>query len=304
MVMKLGSLGKGGFEAKKAWYGRAFVLPWIIGFIPFFVIPLIKSIWYSTGNLIAGENGLQLIPTGIRNYAKLFTEDTVFIRELVEAFKSMFIELLLILALSIFVALLLNQNFKGRTLVRSILFLPVIVTSGVVIYILKTDVNAAYAMSGVQGQSFIKMTSITDILYSIGLDYKITEFITEAINKIFDLTWKCGVQVLLFIGGLQSIPSSFYEAASVEGASGWETFWEITFPMLTPIVLTAMVYTVIDSFTYYGNNIILKCITPAFENFNYSYASAMSLVYSMMVLIVLGFVFVLVGRRVVYTEKF
>jgi len=293
-----------GIESKKAWYGRAFILPWVIGFIPFFLIPLVKSIWYSMGNLIVSDAGLDLIPTGLRNYKKLITEDTEFIPELLTSFQNMIIELLLIMALSVFLGILLNQEFKGRTLVRSVLFLPVIVTSGVVIYILKTDVNANYAMSGVQGQSFIKMTSINDILNSLGLDYKITSIITEAINKIFDLTWKCGVQVLLILGGLQGIPPHFYEAASVEGASGWEKFWKITFPMLTPIILTAMVYTVVDSFTYYGNNLMLNCIKPAFSNFNYSYASAMSIVYSLMVLLVLGLIFVLVGKRVVYTEKF
>lgn len=292
-----------GLESKKSWYGRAFVLPWVIGFIPFFILPFVKTFWYSLGNLTASADGLQLIPTGFRNYAKLFMEDTSFLRELSTAFQNMMIELPLIISFSIFIAMLLNQPFKGRTLARSILFLPVIVTSGVVIYILKTDVNASYAMSGVQGQSFIKMTALSDVLQSLGLNYTLTQWITKAMNSIFDLTWKCGVQVLLFIGGLQAIPGSFYEAASVEGATSWEKFWKITFPMLTPILLTGMVYTVIDSFTYYGNNIMLKCIQPAFDNFNYSYASAMSIVYSTMVLVVLGVIFILVGRRVTYTER-
>ena len=122
-------------------------------------------------------------------------------------------------------------------------------------------------------------------------------------NSIFDIAWKCGVQILLFIGGLQSIPQSFYEAANVEGATSWEKFWKITFPMLTPILLTGAVYTVIDSFTFYGNNIMLKAIKPAFDNFNYSYAAAMSILYSVMVLLVLGVVFIILGRRVTYTER-
>jgi ABC-type sugar transport system permease subunit len=303
MSIRKGSRRKMGLESKKAWYGRAFILPWIIGFIPFFIIPFVQTFRYSLGNLIASANGIELIPTGFRNYAKLFIDDPTFLRELSTSFQNMMIELPLIMSFSIFIAMLLNQPFKGRTLARSILFLPVIVTSGVVIYILKTDVNAAYAMNGVQGQSFLKMTAIADILQSLGLDYRITEFITKAMNSIFDLTWKCGVQVLLFIGGLQAIPSSFYEAAKVEGATSWEEFWKITFPMLTPILLTGMVYTIVDSFTFYGNNIMLKSIKPAFDNFNYSYASAMSIVYSLMVLIVLGVIFLILGRRVTYTER-
>lgn len=292
-----------GLETRKAWYGRAFILPWIIGFIPFFILPFIKTLQYSFGNLTASANGLVLISTGFRNYTKLFVEDPTFIRELSISFQNMMIELPLIMSFSIFIAMLLSTPFKGRTLARSILFLPVIVTSGVVIFILKTDVNAAYAMNGVQGQSFLKMTAISDILQGVGLDYRVTEWITKAMNSIFDLTWKCGVQVLLFIGGIQAIPNSFYEAASVEGATSWEKFWKITFPMLTPILLTGLVYTIVDSFTFYGNNIMLKAIKPAFDSFNYSYASAMSFVYSLMVIAVLGIVFLLFGRKVTYTEK-
>ncbi|MHB8963117.1 MAG: carbohydrate ABC transporter permease [Saccharofermentanales bacterium] len=292
-----------GLESKKAWYGRAFVLLWVAGFIPFFVIPFLKTFQYSLGSLAVTANGLEIINAGFRNYTKLFLDDAVFLRELTTAFKNMVIELPLIMSFSIFIAMLLNQPFRGRTLARSILFLPVIVTSGIVIYILKTDVNAMYAMNGVQGQSFLKMTALTDILYSLGLNSTLTGLITTAMNSIFDLTWKCGVQILLFIGGLQAIPASFYEAASVEGATSWEKFWKITFPMLTPILLTGAVYTVVDSFTYYGNNIMLKSIQPAFDNFNYSYASAMSIIYSIMVLLVLGFIFVVLRNRITYTER-
>lgn len=292
-----------GLESKKAWYGRAFVLLWVVGFIPFFLIPFLKTFQYSLGTLVVSLNGLELVNTGFRNYTKLFLDDAVFLRELTAAFKNMMIELPLIMSFSIFIAMLLNQPFRGRTLARSILFLPVIVTSGIVIYILKTDVNAMYAMNGVQGQSFLKMTALTDILYSLGLNATLTDLITTAMNSIFDLTWKCGVQILLFIGGLQAIPASFYEAASVEGATSWEKFWKITFPMLTPILLTGAVYTVVDSFTYYGNNIMLKCIQPAFDNFNYSYASAMSIIYSVMVLLVLGLIFAVLRNRITYTER-
>ena len=137
----------------------------------------------------------------------------------------MMIELPLVISFSMFVAMLLNHPFRGRTLARSILFLPVIVTSGVVIHILRTDVNAAFVMSGGQGSGFIQLTALTDILYGMGLDFRVTNWIIAAMNSIFDIAWKCGVQILLFIGGLQSIPQSFYEAANVEGATSWEKFW-------------------------------------------------------------------------------
>lgn len=290
-------------EGRKSWYGRAFVLPWIIGIVPFFILPFIRSLQYSMGNLVVSSEGLVLNFTGIRNYVRLFTEDPNFLRELAASFQTMIIELPLVISFSVFVAMLLNQPFRGRTLSRSILFLPVIVTSGVVIHVLRTDVNAAYVMSGGQGEGFIRLTALTEILMGMGLDHRITNWIITAMNSIFDITWKCGVQILLFIGGLQSIPQSFYEAANVEGATAWEKFWKITFPMLTPILLTGAVYTIIDSFTFYGNNIMLNSIKPAFDNFNYSYAAAMSILYSIMVLLVLGAVFLILGRRVTYTER-
>jgi len=290
-------------ETRKHWYGRAFVLPWVIGIIPFFIIPFIKTFQYSLGTLMVTSGGLELNFTGMRNYIRLFTEDPNFLRELSASFQTMIIELPLVISFSIFVAMLLNHPFKGRTLARSILFLPVIVTSGVVIHILRTDVNAAYVMSGGEGQGFIQLTALTDILYGMGLDYRITNWVITAMNSIFDIVWKCGVQILLFIGGLQSIPQSFYEAANVEGATSWEKFWKITFPMLTPILLTGAVYTIIDSFTFYGNNLMRNSIKPAFDNFNYSYAAAMSILYSVMVLLVLGVIFMILGRRVTYTER-
>ncbi len=289
-------------EKRKRLYGRSFVAVWFIGFIPFFVLPFFQSIRYSFGNLIASADGLQFVPSGLRNYSKLLLEDPDFIRELATAFQNMLIELPLIMSFSIFVAILLVQPFKGRTLARAILFLPVIVTSGIVIYIMKTDVNAMHMMSGVQGQSFLKMTALSDMLYGMGLSGKPVEWIVQALNSIFDLTWKCGVQILLFLAGLQSIPDSFYEAADVEGATAWSRFWKITFPMLTPILLTGTVYTIIDSFTFYGNNIMLNAIGPAFGNFNYSYASAMSIVYSLMILLFIGLIFMILRRRIVYTE--
>ena len=303
--MSTGSIGRKRrpLERRKAWYGRAFVLPWVIGFIPFFLLPLIQTLRYSMSILTASPDGLLLQAVGLHQYVKMFTEDPKFLRELAASLQNVVTETPLILSFSIFFAILLNDRFRGRTFARAILFLPVIVTSGVVIHILKTDTNALYAMAGVQGQSFVQMTAIGDMLQSFGLDYRVTSFISTTMGSIVDLTWKCGVQVLLFLGGLQSVPSSFYEAASVEGATAWEKFWKITFPMLTPILLTGIIYTIVDSFTYYGNNIMLKSIRPAFDNLDYAYASAMSIVYSLMVMVILGIVFLFIGRKVTYIEK-
>lgn len=286
---------------RRAVYGWMFILPWIIGVIPFFILPLVSTIYYSFGELSAAAGGIRMSNMGWDNYIRLFTKDPDFIRELAASFQTMLIEVPLILVFGLFFALILNQNFRGRTVARAILFLPVIVTSGVVIYILQNDTNAASVMS--RGDGFVQMTAVEDMLRQMGMGDSITSFITSTMNSIFDLLWKCGVQILLFLGGLQSVPFSFYEAADVEGASSWEKFWKITFPNIMPVLLIGIVYTVVDSFTYYGNNLMLNSITPALDNLQYSYAATMSITYSLMVLAMLGLVFLIVGRRVIYTER-
>ena len=278
-------------EKRRAFTGWMFVLPWIVGVIPFFIIPLISTLYYSLGELKLAAGGIDVTFLGGENYLALFTKDPTFVKELVGSLKTMLTESFMILVFGLFFALLLNQKFHGRTVARAILFLPVIVTSGVVIFILKNDSTASSLMSGGGSQGFIQLTAVSQLLSRIGLGQEFVDTVTGLMSSIFDLLWKCGVQTLLFLSGLQSVPSSFYEAASVEGASSWEKFWKITFPSIAPILLIGIVYTIVDSFTYYGNNIM------------YSYAAAMSLTYSAMVMAVLGLVFLLVGRRIIYTER-
>ena len=277
-------------EKRRAFTGWMFVLPWIVGVIPFFIIPLISTLYYSLGELKLAAGGIDVTFLGGENY-------------LAGSLKTMLTESFMILVFGLFFALLLNQKFHGRTVARAILFLPVIVTSGVVIFILKNDSTASSLMSGGGSQGFIQLTAVSQLLSRIGLGQEFVDTVTGLMSSIFDLLWKCGVQTLLFLSGLQSVPSSFYEAASVEGASSWEKFWKITFPSIAPILLIGIVYTIVDSFTYYGNNIMLRAISPALDNLRYSYAAAMSLTYSAMVMAVLGLVFLLVGRRIIYTER-
>lgn len=290
-------------EKRRTFTGWMFVLPWIVGVIPFFIIPLISTLYYSLGELKLAAGGIDVTFLGGENYLALFTKDPTFVKELVGSLKTMLTESFMILVFGLFFALLLNQKFHGRTVARAILFLPVIVTSGVVIFILKNDSTASSLMSGGGSQGFIQLTAVSQLLSRIGLGQEFVDTVTGLMSSIFDLLWKCGVQTLLFLSGLQSVPSSFYEAASVEGASSWEKFWKITFPSIAPILLIGIVYTIVDSFTYYGNNIMLRAISPALDNLRYSYAAAMSLTYSAMVMAVLGLVFLLVGRRIIYTER-
>ncbi|MFQ8952152.1 MAG: ABC transporter permease subunit, partial [Oscillospiraceae bacterium] len=91
------------------------------------------------------------------------------------------------------------------------------------------------------------------------------------INSMFDLTWQSGVQILLLLSAINNIPSSFYEAAVMDGATAWEKFWKITFPTVTPTLLVSVIYTVIDGFTDYDNK-VMQLLRSYYTNNNYTSA--------------------------------
>ena len=283
-------------EKRRAFTGWMFVLPWIVGVIPFFIIPLISTLYYSLGELKLAAGGIDVTFLGGENYLALFTKDPTFVKELVGSLKTMLTESFMILVFGLFFALLLNQKFHGRTVARAILFLPVIVTSGVVIFILKNDSTASSLMSGGGSQGFIQLTAVSQLLSRIGLGQEFVDTVTGLMSSIFDLLWKCGVQTLLFLSGLQSVPSSFYEAASVKGASSWEKFWKITFPSIAPVYHCGFLHVLRQQHHAEGHlagagqsAVFLRGgDVPDIQRHGHGRA---------------GLVFLLVGRRIIYTER-
>ena len=130
----------------------------------------------------------------------------------------------------------------------------------------------------------------------------IVNMISAVISDVFNLTWKSGLQIVLFIAGLQSVSGQLYEAADVEGASAWEKFWKITFPMVMPILIVNLIYTIIDNFTDYGNS-VMNYITSIGRDLDFSYSSALSWIYFIMIGTVIGIVYAIVNKRVTYTVK-
>ena len=206
----------------------------------------------------------------------------------------------LILVLSLFIAILLNQDFHGRVLARAVFFLPVIVASGVILTLFSQDSYATGMMSTNTETALFGAYGLEALLNKMNLPGNVVSGLTGVVNGIFDIVWQSGIQILLFLSGLQSIPGSFYEAASIEGANGWLSFWKITFPTLMPTMLVAIVYSIVDSFTYYANPVIELIQTTYTGNMRFGYASAMSWVYFAFISVVLALVFLIIGRRVKY----
>ena len=285
------------FAGKRAMTGRLYILPWFIGFICFFLIPFIEGVVYTVNKLSFGESGVNLSFVGTANYKKLFS-DLDFLKVLSSSLAGMFSRVLIIVFFSLFVALILRGEYKGRTLARAIFFLPVIISSGVVITVLQENIMGS-GISGNETTYLFKATSFETLLEGIGLPDKLMKSFTEIINQLFDLSWKSGVQILLLLAAVNNIPRSSYEAADMEGATEWEKFWKITFPTVSPTILVTVIYTVIDSFTDYSNS-VMRLIEEQLNLGYYEYSSTMALVYFVCVLVIIGIVGGLISRKVYY----
>lgn len=240
---------KKGVEALKSRYGRLFVLPWEIGLVLFFVVPLISSIIYAFSDVTIVAGGVNTTFVGFEHFLYNIKDDPEYLTDLKNAVSSFVVQTPIILALSLILAIILNQKFKGRMIARAIFFLPVIIATGVIIGYLTEAGMVLGDTSGEAATAYSTMVNFDMILGNLGLPTEINELISGYIGSVFNLLWSCGIQIILFISGLQTIPDQLYEVARVEGCSKWEEFWYITFPMLGQQILLVMVYTMIELIT-------------------------------------------------------
>ncbi len=283
--------------------GYLFILPWLLGTIFFFVRSFGLVFYYSFNEVSFPDGGgIAYTPVGLNSFKAVFTQDTTFVRSFFESIGGIFSNTLFILFFAIFVALILKSNFRGRTLVRAIFFLPVIIATGPVLDLINNETIARLMMSGERATTMFQTVSMEGILIQMGLPEALTATFTTVISGIFNLSWKSGVQILLFLAGLQTIPAHLYEAADVEGASAWEKFWRITLPMLTPVLLLNTIYTVIDGFTDYHNT-ITRLIIRHTQRLNLSYGAALGMSYFTVVFIIVLIIYWSINRYTFYLEK-
>ena len=282
-----------GIEALRRRYGYTFVLHWIIGLITFFFIPLIYSIMYSFSDITMTESGFSLAFAGLKNYEMSLFKNPDYLDEVRNAIGSMFYSLPMIIALSLILAVLLNQKYKGRTIMRILFFLPVIIESSVVISLLSDPaINVPIFNFSTEGQGLMDYEMI---LGNLNLPKQITDFLTFFLSNAVSLTWSCGVQIILFLAGLQSIPESLYEVSKIEGANKWDEFWQITVPMLRHVLSLVIIYSMISKFTSSTNRVVAAAMELMRAN-DYSNAAAMLWFYFVVVLAVIGIVLFLYNR--------
>ncbi len=294
-----------GLQKRKAISGYLFISPFIIGFLAFMIQPLFQSLHMSFSDVQLGAGEFKTIWKGLFNYNYAFRVDANFVRLLTEELSRMAINSVAIMVFSFFVALVLNQKFKGRALVRSVFFLPVILASGVM---LKLDSDnalmAAVAQTvemNAQGTTGIS-DALQEILRTTGVGVMAFEKLFEVIDNIYDVAISSGIQIIIFLSGLQTISVSMYEAADIEGCTKWESLWKITFPMVSSLFLVNWIYTVVDFCMRSDNEVIEKITTYMNVNLNYGLASAMSWTYFVLVMAIIGVSSLIISKGVYYYE--
>ncbi len=237
-----------GIEELKSRYGLMFILPWIIGLIIFFFIPIVQSLIYSFCSVVITSDGVKTTWVGIKNYHEILKADPNYTTWLTESIGDFAYSLPIILVLSLILAIMLNQKFRGRVFFRALYFLPVIIATGKVMSFVFSTTDENLTEMGVSSGMASGMIQVSDLTSAFNMGTEIATFISDAINNIFNLVWSCGIQIVLFLAGLQSIPATLYEASKVEGATKWEEFWFITFPMLSRITLLVGIFTMVELF--------------------------------------------------------
>ncbi len=288
-------------KKRQAVSGYAFSLPFIIGLIFFVLRPFYQAIIFSFNQLSIGSAGFDLEFAGFANYYYSIMVDPYFSEVFLESIGEMALQMPLIIAFSFFSAIVLNQKFRGQTAARAIFFLPVITAAGVILMMEEGDFMMDRMEGGRQALAF-SGPALRNLLAQTRVPENIIEFIIFAVERIPAVIRASGIQILIFLAGLQSIPQSIYEAAKVEGATPWENFWLITFPLLSPLIITNIVYTIVDSFTNPVNEIVTLIRDTAFTGAGFGVSMAMAVLYFLVILSILGIILKILSRWVFYQE--
>jgi len=293
-----------GLQRRKAISGYLFILPFIIGFLVFMVRPFFDSIYMSFTAVDLSVSPVAKNWIALENYKTAFLKDIDFSRMVTEGMGRLALYSVAIIVFSFFTALILNQKFRGRAFVRSIFFLPVIMSSGVVIGL---ETNNAL-LSGLQtlieesGSANGVSVALQNILTTSGIGSKLFDYVFQVVDGIYDVAMASGIQIIIFLSGLQTISASMYEAADIEGCTTWEKLWKITFPMISSIFLVNWIYTVVD-FSMRSDNEVLKKISDTMFLFSdYGLASAFSWSYFGITIVIIAVSSFLISKGVYYYE--
>ena len=300
-------------DRRKARAGWFFVAPFLIGFILLYLPIVVESIIYSFQRIHTIQGGgFYTEWVGWANYQEALFVDPDFVSTLLKGLQSMAFDIPMIILFSLFMAVLLNQKMVGRAVFRAIFFIPVILATGLMEGIEASNILSEYMESAEGIEDGSGQSSAADIVSAIDIQrlfanmkvgQELVEYVTVAINNIYDIVNRSGVQLLIFLAGLQSISPAIYESCQIDGATSWETFWKITFPMISPMILVNAVYTIIDSFTTQSNQVMVF-ISGVYEQADGNVISAaMSWIYFLIIILITAVIAAIVSGYTFYQRK-
>ncbi|UVI31452.1 carbohydrate ABC transporter permease [Paenibacillus spongiae] len=273
-------------EVREAFSAYALLTPWLIGLGMFVLYPLIYSLYMSFQDVRITGDGMVMKPIGMLNYKNAFLLDNQFSASLVNYLKESLLIIPIIVLFALLVAILLNMKYPGKTLFRAVFFLPVIFATGQVL----TEIF----YQGAAGLSILDQYNIKPYI-QMNVPQMFAEPLLAVLDKFVIVLWYSGVQIIIIIAGLQTISKPVYEAAGIDGASPWETFWKITLPALKPFILLNTIYTIVDLFTFPFSP-ILELIKHHMKYTGYGYASALGWIYFSIVFVVIMLVMLFFKR--------
>lgn len=267
--------------------GYLFFSLWIIGFVLFTAY----SVGYALNlsfNSVDRIDGAQIETTfkGLEYYNAALRVDTVFPQALMDSAVFIICSTPIIVVFSIVIALLLNHAFPGRTFFRAVFFLPVIIISGPVL---------SELLSG-DGAMVIQPSQNAVYQFVAQLPETISDPILYTLDNLVQILWFSGVQTIIFLAGLQKVDRAIYEAAYIDGATGWESFWKISLPSIRPLILVNTLYTIVEISNFPNNMVNYKIINHMFETSQpFSYSAAMSWLYFLEILLIIGLAFLILN---------
>jgi len=308
--LKLPKLGRASLAERKARKGWIFVLPFVIGFLLIYLPIIIDSICFSfmTVDIQTDNEGnafTQVTGHGFEFYREMFA-NSKFTEQLLSGVTQLLWEVPAVVIFALFVAVILNQKMLGRAVFRAIFFVPVILSTGLLEALTASQVSDSQGIddgSGSNGATeFITMMDVQMLFRNMKVGAPLVEYVVGLVNNVYNIVNYSGVQMLIFLAGLQSISPAIYEAARIDGASAWETFWKITFPMISPMILVNGIYTIIDSFTR-NNNPVMTYIAEVYSGQDQSLATAEYWVYFLIVFAIVAIFGGIVSAYVFYQRR-
>ena len=303
--MKLKSLfkGKASLDKRKARSGYVFVLPFILAVVLLYIPIILDSVWMTFRDGTLG--------VGFDNYVLAF-ETTAFTDALLESLQELLFQVPAIIIFSLFIAVVLNHKMLGRAVFRAIFFIPVIISTGLMDSINAADTVTQDSLEGIESgmpqedetdsaNQLISTLDVEMIFRSMKIGGQLVDVIVELVNNIYNIINYSGVQMLIFLAGLQSISPAIYEACRIDGATGWETFWKVTFPMISPMILVNSVYTIIDAFTR-RTSAVMSYINGA-DGPGPNLATTMSWIYFLIVVVILAVVSGIISSFIFYQRR-